>query len=119
MATQQLINVQNTDIEVKSYLFSKKELDLDSGRNLNGYMERTVLGHHPRTIDIILPPCDRTQMHNYMVLFDRREITVRAFDIFTNQVETLICMHGDLSPDIYWNPDEMLYKDMKIQLVEY
>jgi hypothetical protein len=119
MAATQLLNVQNTDIEVKKYAFSKKELDLDSGRNLNGVMERTILAHHPRTIDIILPPCDRTQMHNYMVLFDRPEITVKGFDIFTNQIETIICMHGDLSPEIYWNPDEMLYNEMPIQLVEY
>ena len=119
MAAVQLLNVDNTDVAVKSYAFSKKELDLDSGRNLNGVMERNVLAHHPRTIDIVLPPCDRTAMHNYMVLFDKPELTIKGFDIFTNQIETFYCMHGDLNPDIYWNPDEMLYKEMKIQLVEY
>lgn len=102
-----------------SYDFSKKEQDLDSGRNLKGKMERNVLEHHPRTIDIVLPPCDRTAMHNYMVVFDKPKLTVKGFDIFTNKIETITCMHGDLSPSIYWNPDEMLYNAMKIQLVEY
>ena len=76
-----------------SYDFSKKELDLDSGRNLKGKMERNVLSHHPRTIDIVLPPCDRDTMHNYMVIFDKPKLTVKGFDIFTNQIETIICMH--------------------------
>lgn len=102
-----------------NYDFSKKEIDLDSGRNLKGKMERNVLAHHPRTIDIVLPPCDRETMHNYMTIFDKSELTVRGFDIFTNQIETIVCMHGDLSPSLYWNPDEMLYNSMKIQLVEY
>jgi len=102
-----------------SYDFSKKEIDLDSGRNLKGKMERNVLAHHPRTIDIVLPPCSREQMHNYMVLFDKSKLTVKGFDIFTNKIETIICYHGDLNPSIYWNPDEMLYNSMKIQLVEY
>lgn len=119
MAAIQLLNVNSTDIEVADYVFSKKEIDLNSGRNLSGYMERNVLEHHPRTIDIVLPPCNRSQMHTYMSIFDHPELTVRGFDIFTNQIETIICMHGDLTPEIYWNPDEMLYKEMKIQLVEY
>ena len=118
MATQ-LLNVDGVDVEVQSYDFSKKEIDLDSGRNLQGVMDRNVLPHHPRTIDIVLPPCDRQQMHNYMILFNKSTLTVRGFDIFTNQIETIICMHGDLNPSLYWNPDEMLYNSMKIQLVEY
>ena len=52
----QLINVNGTDVAVQSYDFSKKEQDLDSGRNLDGVMERNILAHHPRTIDIVLPP---------------------------------------------------------------
>lgn len=102
-----------------SYDFSKKEIDLDSGRNLKGKMERNVLAHHPRTIDIVLPPSTREEMHQYMSIFDKSKLTVKGFDIFTNQIETIICYHGDLSPSIYWNPDEMLYNSMKIQLVEY
>lgn len=115
----QLLNVDGTDVEVQSYDFSKKEIDLDSGRNLAGIMERNVLEHHPRTLDIVLPPCDRDAMHNYMVLFNKPILTIRAFDIFTNQIETIQMMHGDLNPSLYWNPDEMLYNAMKIQLVEY
>lgn len=115
----QLINIDGTDIEVMSYDFSKKEQDLDSGRNLEGYMERNVLEHHPRTIDIVLPPLTREEMHSYLKRFDKPEITIRAFDIFTNNIETIVVMHGDLNPSVYWNPDEMLYNPMKIQLVEY
>lgn len=114
-----LLNVDDVDVPVMDYDFSSKEQDLNSGRNLTGVMERNVLEHHPRTIDVVLPPCDRATMHYYLTIFNKPELTVRGFDIFTNQIETIICMHGDLSPSLYWNPDEMLYKAMKIQLVEY
>jgi hypothetical protein len=119
MAAVQLINVNGTDVAVMSYDFSKKEQDLDSGRNLEGIMDRNILAHHPRTIDIVLPPLDREGMHNYLKIFDNPYLTVRAFDIFTNQIETLTMMHGDLNPSLYWNPEEFLYNAMKIQLVEY
>lgn len=115
----QLINVDGQNVEVMSYDFSKKEQDLDSGRNLEGIMDRNVLAHHPRTIDIVLPPLTREEMHIYLNIFDKPQLTVQAFDIFTNSTQILIMMHGDLSPSLYWNPDEMLYNAMKIQLVEY
>ena len=115
----QLINVDGTDVEVMSYDFSKKEQDLDSGRNLEGKMDRNVLEHHPRTIDIVLPPLTREEMNRYLTVFDKSTLRVSAFDIFTNSIQTLEMMHGDLSPSLYWNPDEMLYNAMKIQLVEY
>ena len=115
----QLINVDGTNIAVMNYEFNKKEIDLDSGRNLAGVMERNVLAHHPRTIDIILPPLTREEMHRYLNIFDKSILTVQAFDIFTNSIQTLVMMHGDLNPSLYWNPDEMLYNAMKIQLVEY
>lgn len=102
-----------------SYDFSKKEQDLDSGRNLKGVMERNVLSHHPRTIDIVLPPCDRTAMYNYLKIFDKSTLKIKAFDIFQNKVVSISMYHGDLNPSLYWNPDEMLYNAMKIQLVEY
>lgn len=114
-----LINVDGTDIEVMSYIFSKKELDLDSGRNLNGNMSRNVLPHHPRTIDVILPPLSRSEMYEILNILDKSELTVQAFDIFKNRIDTIIMMHGDLTPELYWNPDEMLYKEFKVQLVEY
>lgn len=105
----QLLNVDGEDIEVMNYDFSKKEQDLDSGRNLAGIMERNVLEHHPRTLDIVLPSCDREKMHRYLSKFDKPRLTVRAFDIFTNQIETVTMMHGDLNPSLYWNVDDMLY----------
>lgn len=118
MATQ-LLNIQGVDVEVMNYDFSKKELDLDSGRNLDGIMSRNILAHHPRTIDVVFPPMNRNEMHYILNLIDRPHITVRAFDIFTNNIETIDMMHGDLNPSLYWNPDDMLYNSFKVQLVEY
>lgn len=116
---QDVLIINGLVIPVQSYDFSKKEQDLDSGVNLNGVMERNILGHHRRTIDIVLPPLDRNLMHFYLTVFDNPYLTIQAFDIFTNQVETMTMYHGDLNPSLYWNPDDMLYNAMKIQLVEY
>lgn len=114
-----LLNVDGIDIEIMDYDFSKKELDLDSGRNLNGKMDRNVLPHHPRTIDFTLPPKTRNEMSEVLRVLDKSTLTVKAFDIFKNKIDTIEMMHGDLNPSLYWNPDEMLYKNMKVQLVEY
>lgn len=115
----QLINIDGQDIEVMSYDFDKKEIDLDSGRNLDGKMERNVLEHHPRTLDIVLPPLNRADMHRYLKIFDKPELNVSAYDVFEDAVVNIVMMHGDLKTSLYWNPDEMLYNAMKIQLVEY
>ena len=115
----QLINIDGQDIAVMNYDFSKKEQDLDSGRNLEGVMERNVLEHHPRTLDIVLPPLSRADMHRYLKILDKPVLNVRAYDVFEDAVLNIVMMHGDLNPSLYWNADDMLYNAMKIQLVEY
>ena len=115
----QLINVDGQDIEVMNYDFSKKEIDLDSGRNLEGKMERNVLEHHPRTLDIVLPPMNKAEMNRHLRIFDKPTLIVSAYDPVEDSIQIIEMMHGDLNTSLYWNADDMLYNAMKIQLVEY
>lgn len=118
--------IGNTSVDCASYRFGKYELDLDSGRNLNGVMERTVLAHHPRKLFVKFPPMDETAMYNLLTLLDNTTLSVTAYNPFTKTTETMSMMHGDLVPEIYWdginpatNTKEILYKELNVELVEY
>lgn len=108
------------------YNFSKKEQDLDSGVNLTGYMERNVLEHHRRTLDLTFNSMNGIQMTTLLNLIDNPVLSVTAFDPWFNELRTYEMMHGDLNPTIDrfdYNPDtgiiEAIYNPFTIQLVEY
>lgn len=120
------LTINSTSVDCASYRFAKMEIDLDSGRNLNGVMERTVLAHHPRKLYITFPPMDETAMYNLLALLDNSTLSVTAYNPFTKTTETMSMMHGDLDPEIYWdgtnpatNTKEILYKEFPVELVEY
>jgi len=120
------LKINNTDVNCASYRFAKMEIDLDSGRNLNGVMERTVLAHHPRKLFIKFPPMNENAMYNLLILLDNSTLSVTAYNPFTKTTETMSMMHGDLDPEIYWdgvnpqnNTKEVLYKELSVELVEY
>ena len=103
------------------YNFSKKEQDLDSGRNLNGVMERNILAHHPHTLTLKFPPMEGGQMTALLQLLDHSTLNVTAFDPFSGSMQTYVMYHGDLSPsvNIYTPPDRILYNEFTVELVEY
>ena len=120
------ITINGKELECSSYVFAKMELDLDSGRNLNGVMERNVLAHHPRKITVKFPPMNSSQMVSLLSVVDKSTLTVKAFNPFTASQETMTMYHGDLIPEIYWNginpttnKQEILYKEFQVELVEY
>ena len=120
------ITINNTSIDCSSYKFGKMEIDLDSGRNLNGVMERTVLAHHPRKLTLTFPPMNEASMYSLLGLLDSSTLTVTAYNPFTKTTEQMTMYHGDLTPEIYWdginpanNTKEILYKDFSVELVEY
>lgn len=120
------ITINGREIECMSYVFAKMELDLDSGRNLNGIMERNVLAHHPRKITVKFPPMGSSEMVSLLAALDNSTLTVNAFNPFTGIQETMTMYHGDLIPEIYWNgvnpatnQQEILYKEFQVELVEY
>ena len=121
-----IIAINGKQLECSSYTFAKMELDLDSGRNLNGVMERNVLAHHPRKITVKFPPMNSTDMINLLAVLDKSTLTVNAFNPFTGAYENMTMYHGDLIPEIYWNgtnpttkTQEILYKEFQVELVEY
>lgn len=110
------------------YAFSKKELDLDSGRGLDGIMQRNVLPHHPRTLDLTFSGLNGRQMSRLLNIVDKSSMQVRAFDPWSNAVQTISMKlyHGDLNPKITmfdWdyelNQVTPIYEPITIQLVEY
>lgn len=124
MANILIINGTDLSDKVMSYKFSKKELDLDSGRNLEGVMERNILPHHARTLDIVFPPCDGSTMSNILAVLDNPNLIVTAFDPVAGGEQSNIHMyHGDLNPEILIatanNPNDWLWNTLTVQLVEY
>lgn len=120
------ITINGHTYECSSYQFGKYELDLDSGRNLNGVMERNVLAHHPRKIFAKFPSMDENTMASLLSDFDNSTLSVTAYNPFTKSNVTMSMMHNDLIPEIYWdgiNPTtqqkEVLYNEFSIELVEY
>lgn len=124
MATQ-LLNIDGTDVEVMGYLWSKKDQDLDSGRNLAGYMERNILDHSVVTLKVTFPPQNQTERQELINLLDKHSLTVKCLSPKTNSVETHTMYHGDLDSEIYWNvidndgKEEILYNSFSVELVEY
>lgn len=121
----QLLNIDGIDVEVMSYLWSKKDQDLDSGRNLAGYMERNLLPHSVVTLKVTFPPQNQFDRQYILNLLDKETLIVRCLSPKSNTVETYSMMHGDLDSEIYWNVkdinnnDEILYEAFTVQLVEY
>ena len=120
------VTINNTEVSCASYRFAKMEIDLDSGRNLNGVMERNVLAHHPRKLFITFPPMNENARYNLLTLLDNSTLSVTAYNPFTKTTETMSMMHGDLDSEIYWdgtnpatNTKEILYKECTVELVEY
>ena len=117
-----------TELMTADYEFDKMELDLDSGRNLNGVMERNILSHHPRKLIVSFPPMDGEEMKSLLNLLDHSTLYVKAFDPFQNAMQTspMKMMHGDLKPKLYWKVEnvngtqiEVMYQKLQVELVEY
>ena len=120
----ELVKINNVILDnpapAPPYVFSKKELDLDSGRNLNGVMQRNVLDHHPHTLSLKFPPMDEDQMATLLNLLDHPTLSVTAYDPFKKSQQTYSMMHGDLNPSIdIFVTDRILYNEFSVELVEY
>ena len=88
------LTINSIEVPCSKYKFSKMEIDLDSGRNLNGVMERNILAHHPRKLHITFPPMNENSMHALLSLLDNPTLTVTAYNPFTKSTETMYMMHG-------------------------
>lgn len=121
----QLLVVGSTELKLMSYLWSKKEIDIDSGRNLKGVMERDIAEHHPLTIKAIIPPQHQEERQETLTLLDNSTLIVTLYNPRTGKEEQHIMMHGDLDSEIYGNweledgTNEILWKEFSIDLVEY
>ena len=121
----QILNIDGTDVEVMSYLWTLNDLDVDSGRNLAGYMERNLLEHSVNTLTIIFPPQNQFERQKTLVMLHKEELICKFLSPYSNSIETHKMMHGDLESKLYWNVkkqdgiDEILYEQFQVKLVEY
>lgn len=122
-----ILVISGKSLKTSSYEFDKMELDVDSGRNLKGKMDRNILSHHPRKIIAKFPPMSGTEMKELLNILDHSTLYVTAFNPFTNAMESNIKMyHGDLKPVVYWKvvniagtAIEVQYNELQVELVEY
>lgn len=123
MEEQELVRIDGVVLDPQPappYSFSKKEQDLDSGRNLLGVMERTILDHHVHTLSLKFPPMTKEKMRVLLNILDKPYLNVTAFDPFTNNMETYVMMHGDLTANLnIYTKDRTLYDEYTVELVEY
>ena len=119
-----LLNIEGEDVEVMKYVWTIADQDLDSGRNLAGYLERNILEHSVNTLNITIPPQNATQRAHTLQLLHRNYLTIQFLSPYTNTIETHTFYHGDLESELYWNVSdaigtETLYNAMQVKLVEY
>lgn len=111
--------------EVMDYTWSRKEIDIDSGRNLYGVMERDIAEHHPITIKATFPPQNLADRSATLTRLNNPYMRVRCLDADIGGLAEHICMHGDLDSSIYWSVDdendnpEVMYKAFTVDIVEY
>lgn len=120
----QLLNIDGTDLEVSGYLWKLADQDLDSGRNLAGYMERNLLDHRINTLTITIPSQIASERQATINLLDKYSMQITFLSPKTNTMETHTMMHGDIESEIYWNVEddlgsEIRYNSFQVQLVEY
>lgn len=119
-----ILNIDGTDVEVMDYSWTLADQDLDSGRNLAGYMERNLLPHSVNTLTLIFPPQEGPERAATLQLLHKRNLVCTFLSPFSNTMETHTMMHGDLESTIYWNVDDelgsqILYNSFEVKLVEY
>jgi len=119
-----LLNIEGKNVEVMKYSWMIADQDLDSGRNLAGYLERNILEHSVNTLNITIPPQNAAQRAHTLQLLHKNYLTVSFLSPYSNTVETHTLYHGDLESELYWNVDdaigtETLYNAMQVKLVEY
>lgn len=102
------------------YNFSKIEQDLDSGRNLLGVMERTILDHHVHKLQLTFPPMAKEKMATLLQILDKPYLQVTAFDPQTNSMQTYTMYHNDLTSGLnIYTSDWTLYDTFSVDLIEY
>lgn len=131
LAEFQVVYIDNVPLDdpiPSGFAFEKYDQDYDSGRNMQGYLLRNKLEHSVRKLPLTFKGMNGQQMQRLLNLVDKEEMQVRAFDPWSNSMQTVSMRlyHGDLTPEVdhfYWNYEteqvDVLYKDFTIKLVEY
>lgn len=119
-----ILNIDGTDVEVMDYQWLIADQDLDSGRNLAGYMERNVLDHSANVLTIVFPPQYASQRRALLRLLHKKQLSCTFLSPLSNTMETHIMYHNDLESALYWNPNdsignEVLYNAFQVKLIEY
>lgn len=118
------LSIDGTDVEVKDYQWELDDQDLNSGRNLAGYMERNLLAHSVNKLTLIFPPQNAEDRAKTLQMLHKEHLSVNFLSPYSNSYETHNMMHGNLPSSLYWNVQddlgtEILYQEFQVELVEY
>lgn len=120
------LSIDGTEVQVMDYQWMLADQDLDSGRNLAGYMERNLLDHSVNKLTITFPPQTGAERATTLQLLHKEHLSCNFLSPYTNSYETHDMMHGDLKSALYWNvdsegdiPSQILYNAFQVELVEY
>lgn len=118
------LEIDGAEVGVMDYQWLLADQDLDSGRNLAGYMERNLLDHSVNKLTVIFPPQNGADRAALLQLLHKEVLSCYFLSPYSNTYETHVMMHGDLSSALYWNVEdslgtEILYQQFQVELVEY
>lgn len=122
---RKILTIDGTELEVMDYQWTIADQDLDSGRNLKGYMERNLLDHSINKLTVVFPPQNDSDRSTLLKLLHKEELTVKFLSPYSNSIEIHTMYHGDLTSALYWNiinvdgEEEILYNSFSVELVEY
>lgn len=116
-----------TYIYKESYEIGREDMDLDSFRNANGYLERNVLDHSSVVITFETKPMTNANFSNMMSFFSRHYSVARErkINLVYYLPETDSYNSGEFylatpKPKIHHIWDNVItYSQMQIKLVEY
>lgn len=110
------------------FAFEKYDQDYKSSRNMQGVLIRNKLEHSVRKLPLKFSGMNGEQMKKLLKIVDKEQMQVRAFDPWTNSMQTVSMKlyHGDLTPEVdhfYWDYEtekvDVAYKEFTVKLVEY
>lgn len=103
-----------------TYKVSYEVLDLDSGRNANGDMQRNILGTKVKIQTIFPMSTDEKTFRQLLQLTSQYEFLLEFYDIKKDSYRLIKVYTGTETPDIYTIQNgKLIMNELAINFIEY